>query len=105
MLSSKLTLIALCALLAGGGLIYGGHALYKLIVERETCKMGLEQQNKAILEQNIEVNDYVVKLQAQKDSIARKYSHLIHEKPMGVDSCAHEMEKIKRSLEVFGNGR
>ncbi|WP_158653586.1 hypothetical protein [Helicobacter salomonis] len=29
---SKLTIITLYVLLAGGGIIYGGHALYKLIL-------------------------------------------------------------------------
>ncbi|WP_104750831.1 hypothetical protein [Helicobacter salomonis] len=101
MLSSKLTLSALCVMLAGGGLIYGGHALYKLIVERETCKIGLEQQNQAILEQNIEVNDYVVKLQAQKDAVTKKYNNLA-KNPTG---CEQEMGAIKRSLEVFKNER
>ncbi|WP_120952245.1 hypothetical protein [Helicobacter sp. L8] len=99
MLETKIIAIGLAILLGGGALAYGAHAIYKLIIERETCKVGLEQQNQAILEQNIEVNDYVSKLQFQKDAITKKYNTLA-QRPL---SCEHELNAIKHGLEVFKN--
>ncbi|WP_104749774.1 hypothetical protein [Helicobacter cynogastricus] len=90
-----LALLFLLGIGALGGSVWLGR---KLIIERETCKMGLEAQNKAILEQNIDVNNYVTRLQEQKDTITKKYAHVRAQD----STCEHELKAIKRSLDVFG---
>lgn len=75
--------------------------------ERENYKHSLEQQNQAILEQEIEINKYVTHLQEQKDSISAKYARLAHAKahpfkaPPNCKEALEELEKIQRGLDVF----
>ncbi|WP_104708842.1 hypothetical protein [Helicobacter felis] len=97
---TPLVVSVLGAMVCLAGLVYVGMWLKSLFVESETCKIGLEAQNKAILEQNIDVNNYVTRLQEQKDTIAKKYEHV-----RALDStCEHELKAIKKSLDVFGGG-
>ncbi|WP_104683356.1 hypothetical protein [Helicobacter felis] len=97
---TPLVVSVLGAMVCLAGLVYAGMWLKSLFVESETCKIGLEAQNKAILEQNIDVNNYVTRLQEQKDTITKKYEHV-----RALDStCEHELKAIKRSLDVFRGG-
>ncbi|WP_163565271.1 hypothetical protein [Helicobacter suis] len=95
--------LALLILLAGVG--FAWWYLKRILVERETCALALNEQNKSILAQNIATESYIENLEKNKEAIKRRYIaikddiNLIRHKECTTERA--ELDKIKKALEVF----
>ncbi|WP_163532600.1 hypothetical protein [Helicobacter suis] len=95
--------LALAILLAGVG--FAWWYLKRILVERETCALALNAQNKAILDQNIATENYIENLEKNKEAIKARYRAIKDDiNLMRHKECIQErtqLENIKKALEVF----
>lgn len=111
-LDTKSIGIALALAVLLGALGACGWYLKKLLLERETCKMAVETQNKAILKQVLATEKHIENLEKNKEAVVKKYSQPLNHHLSALHRPAHmcakqeqELEQIKRDLNIFKGGR